>query len=409
MRSSTTGEMMNLHWDGFNTAVAASYQRLRDKPDFSDVTLACEDGVTIKAHRVILSGGSSLFEKLLQDHSGQSNPFVYLRGIEYGDLQAVLDYIYHGEVSLDSHNLDGFLAVAEDLKVIGLETTPLLKQEEGFHPSYMEYTYTDHEFLPPQMQKEPDTSASVEVSDVEEKLHDSPKKGNMIQTMSLQVENQMSNALMDQYSDTSYVGDEENAEEKEGVLNPDNSDNMYESLEAETIDISDEGGNEVMVEEGKVTSREENDDFQTERNSAKIVQFRPKRKIATELTKFPGMNQSLKSNKGVTLCMVCWKTFTSSNSAREHYKIQHLEGQKEKCKICNKEMKNAYQLKHHLAHHKSNHKLSDRRKQDAKVKWFQCTLCDYRSSWRGDLHKHIKKLHKLVDPSQAMSQMPKTT
>ena len=52
-----------------------------------------------------------------QDHP---NPYIYLRGVSYYDLSAILDFVYHGEVSVAQEDLNSFLAVAEELKIKGL-------------------------------------------------------------------------------------------------------------------------------------------------------------------------------------------------------------------------------------------------------------------------------------------------
>jgi len=45
---------------------------------------------------------------------------LYLKGIKYTDLLAVLNFMYHGEVNVVQEELNSFLATAEDLKVKGL-------------------------------------------------------------------------------------------------------------------------------------------------------------------------------------------------------------------------------------------------------------------------------------------------
>merc|ERR1712020_727018 len=52
----------------------------------------------------------------------QQNPFLYLKGIRLKELQAVLNFMYHGEVNVAQDSLNNFLAVAEELAVKGLTT-----------------------------------------------------------------------------------------------------------------------------------------------------------------------------------------------------------------------------------------------------------------------------------------------
>jgi len=46
--------------------------------------------------------------------------FLYLKGVSAKDMESVLSFMYHGEVSVAQDDLNTFLAVAEDLQVKGL-------------------------------------------------------------------------------------------------------------------------------------------------------------------------------------------------------------------------------------------------------------------------------------------------
>ena len=45
---------------------------------------------------------------------------IYLKGTKSADVEAVLKFIYQGEVNIEQANLETFLEVAEDLEVKGL-------------------------------------------------------------------------------------------------------------------------------------------------------------------------------------------------------------------------------------------------------------------------------------------------
>ena len=74
-------EKLCLQWNDFKENVISSFESLREDQDFSDVTLACEDGQQIKAHRVILAGSSPFFENLLRSLKHSSHPLIYMRGV----------------------------------------------------------------------------------------------------------------------------------------------------------------------------------------------------------------------------------------------------------------------------------------------------------------------------------------
>ena len=59
-------EKLCLRWNDFKANVNSAFGRLRDDNEFTDVTLACQDGQQIEAHKVILATSSPFFEKILQ-------------------------------------------------------------------------------------------------------------------------------------------------------------------------------------------------------------------------------------------------------------------------------------------------------------------------------------------------------
>ena len=61
-----------LQWNEFRKNVKSAFGRLRNDKEFTDVTLACEDGQLMEAHKVILAASSPFFEKIL--HKGSHPP-----------------------------------------------------------------------------------------------------------------------------------------------------------------------------------------------------------------------------------------------------------------------------------------------------------------------------------------------
>ena len=59
----SSDEKLCLKWNDFHENIKVSFGELRDDNDFSDVTLACEDG-ELEAHKVILSSCSPFFKRL---------------------------------------------------------------------------------------------------------------------------------------------------------------------------------------------------------------------------------------------------------------------------------------------------------------------------------------------------------
>ena len=120
-----------LKWNDFESNVSTAFQQLREERDFFDVTLAC-DGNQLEAHKVgkctssynpqhtyyqvILSACSPFFRGVLK-RNPHNHPLLYLRGIKYESILAILNFMYNGEVNIAQAELSSFLAVAEDLQV----------------------------------------------------------------------------------------------------------------------------------------------------------------------------------------------------------------------------------------------------------------------------------------------------
>ena len=58
-------EKLFLQWNDFQENIKRAFGHLREENDFADVTLACEDGQQVEAHKVILAASSPFFQKLL--------------------------------------------------------------------------------------------------------------------------------------------------------------------------------------------------------------------------------------------------------------------------------------------------------------------------------------------------------
>ena len=114
-----TTEKFSLKWNNFKENVTSTFLSLRNDTDFNDVTLACEDDNQVEAHKVILAASSSFFKNILKINK-HSHPLIYMKGIQYEDLLALVEFMYQGETNIYHKNIDSFLRIAEDLGLNGL-------------------------------------------------------------------------------------------------------------------------------------------------------------------------------------------------------------------------------------------------------------------------------------------------
>ena len=110
---------MALKWKDFEENLVASFAEMRKENDFTDVTLVCEDGLQIEAHRVVLCASSLFFKTILKMNS-HSHPLVYMRQIKSSELIPLVEFLYKGEATVQPEDLDTFLKIAEELQLKGL-------------------------------------------------------------------------------------------------------------------------------------------------------------------------------------------------------------------------------------------------------------------------------------------------
>ena len=121
--------MLCLTWNDYLGNIISSYQELRKIPDFSDVTLVCEDGQMIEAHRIILAASSPFFSEELK-RSKDPHPIINMGETKAKDLSAIMDYIYHGNTKIFQEDLAEFLILANYLQLKGSKCEVFQKKEE---------------------------------------------------------------------------------------------------------------------------------------------------------------------------------------------------------------------------------------------------------------------------------------
>ncbi|GFG34154.1 hypothetical protein Cfor_08147 [Coptotermes formosanus] len=105
-----------LRWNNHRTNLLAVFDELLRNEAFTDVTLACEGGTSVKCHKMVLAACSSYFQSLFTELPCR-HPVVVLKDVKYTEMKAILEYMYRGEVNVAQDQLAALLKVAEALKV----------------------------------------------------------------------------------------------------------------------------------------------------------------------------------------------------------------------------------------------------------------------------------------------------
>ena len=122
-----------MKWEKPSFCERGAFQIFRKENEFSDVTLAFEDGPPLEAHRVILAVCSPVFRNLLK--RSKRDPIVYMRGVRSEDMAAIVDFLYYGEANVAQEDLKSFLALAEELKIKGFNAG---QKDENHHKTWLQ-------------------------------------------------------------------------------------------------------------------------------------------------------------------------------------------------------------------------------------------------------------------------------
>ncbi|XP_045103744.1 longitudinals lacking protein, isoforms A/B/D/L-like isoform X19 [Portunus trituberculatus] len=132
-------ELLSLKWNNHRTTFIHILGVLRDKQAYTDVTLAC-DGKFYSVHKLVLSTCSDYFCAMF-DKTACKSPVIVLKDIKSEDLEALLDYMYLGEVNVRQSDLASLIKAAENLRIKGLavpDDEPPNKSSGGALPSRAE-------------------------------------------------------------------------------------------------------------------------------------------------------------------------------------------------------------------------------------------------------------------------------
>jgi len=102
----------------FGANCVSGFQELRTAGEFLDVTLACEDE-SVDVHKLVLSANSAFFRRIL-NKKNDPHAYIYIKGLAFPDLLAIINFMYQGETKVPGDNLSRFLQAAQDLDIRGL-------------------------------------------------------------------------------------------------------------------------------------------------------------------------------------------------------------------------------------------------------------------------------------------------
>ena len=114
---------MQITNSGFYENQTRYYNELLESQEMSDITLAC-DGYEVGAHKTIISASSQFFREVIRK-SKHVNPYIYLKGVSKETLETMIKFIYVGEATARTDNLENLVEAGNELKIFGIMEDPL--------------------------------------------------------------------------------------------------------------------------------------------------------------------------------------------------------------------------------------------------------------------------------------------
>ncbi|XP_065225019.1 transcription factor Ken [Planococcus citri] len=112
--------LLTLHYGKHNISLIEEIRQWFVCDTFADMTIICEKGVPVKAHRLVLASASPLVKRLLEDEvatSERNNVTIQIPDIKESHMKIVLTFLYTGQVNVESSELDSITELFHLLEI----------------------------------------------------------------------------------------------------------------------------------------------------------------------------------------------------------------------------------------------------------------------------------------------------
>jgi len=334
-----SSEKFCLRWNDFESNISVAFREIREEKDFFDCTLSCGSR-QIQAHKLILSACSPFFRSILRQNPHQ-HPLLYLKGVEFTDLQAVLNFMYHGEVNVAQEELNSFLSVAEDLKVKGLtqnnsevstnneQSKPQKTKAEPISVPSSRPRPTNTE---DQTQKRPRYTAAPAAPSAPAPYPDD----DIQEVMPVVKQEPPSQVVEHQPLPQQPVVTMPQAAYQPTMVQGNTVAQVEESYGEDGYDyggyVEEEGGYEVGMMDQSIGGADHNKGYLGTSVSSDELDF-----MVTEI------------EKGVFACTECGKSSKCKRDLKRHITSKHMEGEPVRCELCGKQYKHKPSLQVHIS------------------------------------------------------------
>ncbi|CAL8105894.1 unnamed protein product [Orchesella dallaii] len=121
--------LLKVQWKAHTNVLVDQLSHGFSQQQFVDVELLCE-GKTIKCHRLVLAAGSLYFDRVLSEHP-RSDLVLAVESTKYSVLEALVAFMYTGEVTVSQCMLKDLMMAAENLEIKGLSNVVGIPARSG--------------------------------------------------------------------------------------------------------------------------------------------------------------------------------------------------------------------------------------------------------------------------------------
>ncbi|XP_059471754.1 zinc finger and BTB domain-containing protein 14-like isoform X1 [Neocloeon triangulifer] len=312
-----TRQQICLKWNSFQSNIVTCFETLWEEEGLVDCTLASE-GQCIRAHKVILSACSPFFRRIFETNPCQ-HPVIILQDVQFSDLEALLCFVYKGEVNIDQDDLPALLKAAESLQIRGLCTASAQgKVKHSLIPS---------ESGPPSKKKRPSSACSSlppppAALPVQSALH---------RSQSLEESEDISTSLQATVIPKVEPSCDTNCDDSESLASLPLEESMDEGTPEELQKFMQRQGEKLSladINQLKGCCRTDSLAFHSDLN------FDPSKDSASSFPPFP--------------CPFCDRAYTSWGFRRRHIKSMHTSSPKLTCKWCPQVLNNHNSWENHV-------------------------------------------------------------
>ncbi|XP_013100272.2 protein jim lovell [Stomoxys calcitrans] len=141
----------SLRWNNHQNHLMRAFDALLQSKALVDVTLVCAE-TSLRAHKMVLSACSPFFQRVFAD-TPCKHPVIVLKDFRGWVIQAIIDFMYRGEISVPQERLQTLIQAGESLQIRGLVESSIPEHTPTPAASPDDFGMLDTSLLSPEIER----------------------------------------------------------------------------------------------------------------------------------------------------------------------------------------------------------------------------------------------------------------